>query len=213
MKMTYSGVRLEASRTDGEMKSAAKQAAHEVSGVRARALAAAARILDRQGVDDLSLRAIADAAGVGLASIYHYFASKDELLLSLALMGFEALRRDMVGSQAQPEQVPPMRAGARAFFGFAQARPALFSLMFSERLLARHETLREAEYQMFLTYKAAVEADNRIPPRHQENAAYALWALGRGMAAIIASYPSGQMPAELAQKLFAGGAYLIDHPE
>lgn len=190
-----------------------RKPAHDVPGVKARALNAAARILAEQGADDLSLRAIAEAAGIGLASIYHYFASKEALLLSLALMGYEDLRRDIEDSQSAPEFDSPMRAGARAFFAFAQTRPALFSLMCSERLLARHETLREAEHRMFLAYKAAVEADERIPRRHQENAAYALWALGRGMAAIIASHPDGQPPAELLQKLFAGGAYLIDHPE
>lgn len=185
----------------------------EIDGVRARALTAAASLLARDGVDDLSLRAIAETAGIGLASIYHYFQNKEDLLLSLALMGFEDLRRDMLQSQASQEFTSPMRGAARAFFAFAQARPALFSLMFSERLLARNATLREAEHRMFLAYKDAVQADDRVPARHQENAAYALWALGRGMAAIIASYPGGQPAPEILQKLFAGGAYLIDHPE
>jgi len=181
--------------------------------VRARALSAAASILSAQGAEELSLRAIADAAGIGLASIYHYFANKEDLLLSLALSGYEDLRRAILSGQADPDAGAPMRGGSRAFFAFAQARPALFSLMFSERLLARHEVLREAERGVLMAYMAAVQADVRIPPRHQEHAAYALWALGRGMAAIIASHPGGQPPPELMQKLFAGGAYLIDHPE
>ncbi len=185
----------------------------EVDGVRGKALSAATTLLARDGVEDLSLRAIAETAGIGLASIYHYFQNKEDLLLSLGLMGFEDLRRDIVDSQASAQTTSPMRRAARAFFGFAQARPALFSLMFSERLLARNATLREAEQRMFLAYKDAVQADDRIPAHHQENAAYALWALGRGMAGIIASWPGGEPPAELLQKLFAGGAYLIDHPE
>lgn len=190
-----------------------RQMTHEVAGVRARVLAAAADILARQGAEELSLRAIAEAAGIGLASIYHYFANKEDLLLHLALSGFEDLRRGMADSQARPDLTPPMRAGAQTFFAFAREHPARFSLMFSERLLARHAALREAEYRTFLTYKAAVEADARIPAPHQENAAFALWALGRGMAAIIASYPGGQPPEEILQRLYAGGAYLIDRPE
>ncbi len=146
-----------------------RQAAHDVPGVKARALTAAATILAEQGADDLSLRAIAEAAGIGLASIYHYFANKEALLLSLALMGYEDLRRDIEGSQAVHPSVSPMRAGARAFFAFAQSRPSLFSLMCNARLLARHEALREAEHRMFLAYKTTVEVDARIPTRHQEN--------------------------------------------
>ncbi|MBP7705550.1 MAG: helix-turn-helix transcriptional regulator [Caulobacter sp.] len=195
------------------MPARANSAPREGAGVRTKALAAAGALLAEVGAEELSLRLIADRAGIGLASIYHYFDGKDALLVSLALAGLEDLRRDVLALQRSPEYSSPMRGGARAFFGFAQARPRLFSLMFSERLLVNHESLRAAEQQVVLAYKTAVEADDRIPPRHQENAAYALWALGRGMAAIIASYPSGEIPPELLEKLFAGGAYLIDHPE
>lgn len=194
------------------MRQTVRQAAHEVAGVRAKALSAAAGILAAQGAEELSLRAIADAAGIGLASIYHYFENKDELLLSLALMGFEDLRRDIGEGKADPQIGSPMRGSARAFFAFAQSRPALFSLMFSERLMTRHEALRVAEGEALQVYIAAVKADIRIPPPHQEDAAYALWALGRGMASIIASHPGGQVPPELLQRLFAGGAYLVNRP-
>lgn len=194
------------------MKSSARSVPHETAGVRAKALTAAATLLSAQGAEELNLRAIAETAGIGLASIYHYFESKEDLLLSLALGGFEDLRRDVIAYQNDPEFASPMRGGARAYFGFVETRPQLFSLMFNERLLARHEGLREAENAVFLAYRAAVEADDRIPPQHQEDAAYALWALGRGMAAIIASYPNGQMPSELMTRLFSGAAYLINHP-
>ncbi|MBS0361008.1 MAG: TetR/AcrR family transcriptional regulator [Proteobacteria bacterium] len=180
--------------------------------MRSRVLAAAAQLLSSQSAEDLSLRAIAEAAGVGLASIYHYFASKDELLLCLAVEGLETLRRDILALQADPEIGSPMRGGHRAYFTFFRARPRLFSLMFNERMLAHHSELREAEDRAFLAYEAAVKADNRIPARHQENAARAIWALGRGMAAILSSQPDGQLPEEAAQRLFAGALYLIDHP-
>lgn len=195
------------------MTQSAKRVQIEGGGVKARALAAATMLLAEHGADDLSLRAIAETAGIGLASIYHYFENKDELLLSLALLGFADLRRDIVTGQTDPAIGSPMRGSARAFFAFAQSRPALFSLMFSERLMTRHRALREAERDALQDYIASVKADDRIPPRHQEDAAYALWALGRGMAAIIASHPGGQAPPELLQRLFAGGAYLINHPD
>jgi AcrR family transcriptional regulator len=195
------------------MKSTARSAPRETAGVRAKALSAAAALLASQGAEALNLRAIAETAGIGLASIYHYFESKEDLLLSLALAGFEDLRRDILAYQKDPEFASPMRGGARAYFSFVETRPQLFSLMFNERLLARRESLRAAEMGVFLAYRAAVEADDRIPPQHQENAAFALWALGRGMAAIIASYPGGQPPAELMTRLFAGAAYLINHPD
>jgi len=184
----------------------------EIGSLKAKALSAAARLLATRGADELSLRAIADSAGIGLASIYHYFANKEDLLLNLAIEGLADLGRDILQLQADPSFASPMRGGHRAFFNFAETRPALFSLMFSERLMARHASLREAEHQTFLAYQAAVQADARIADAYKEKAALALWALGRGIAAMLSSQPDRKLPPETAATLFAGAAYLIDHP-
>lgn len=184
---------------------------YEIGSLKAKALRAAAKVLAERGVEKLNLRAIAVAGGIGAASMYHYFASKDDLLLNLAIQGFADLRADIMSLQGNDES--PLRGGARAFFGFAQEHPELFSLMFDERLMARHESLRQAEHESFLAYEAAVVADHRIPAQHKLVAAFALWALGRGMAATISSYPDGRPPDEVLEKLFAGAAYLIYHPE
>lgn len=188
-----------------------KHPAHAVHGIRARALSAAAHILATHGVEALNLRAIAEHAGIGIASIYHYFDGKEALLLSLALSGFEDLRRELLRGQADLDAESPIHAGAVKFFEFAERHPQLFSLMFNNRMLARHEELRAAEHRTFLVYEQAVRADVRIPPEHHEDAAYALWALGRGMAAMISSHPGGRLPSELFDKLYKGASFLIDH--
>lgn len=177
--------------------------------VRGKALLAAGHILESRGPDALNLRAIAEEAGVGIASIYHYFRSKEEILLSLATAGFEQLRADIVRLRTDPVYQSQMRGGARAFFHFAETQPQLFALMFNVHLLSRHESLRDAEHGTFLAYEDAVRADNRIAPEHQSDAAFALWALGRGMAAIISSHPDGRLPADLAGRLSRGAAYLV----
>lgn len=196
---------------NGAMRSKFKNPAYEISGVKGKALTAAAEILASQGADELNLRAIAEKAGIGIASIYHYFSNKEELLLNLAVMGFSDLRRNIIRFQEKPEYPSPVAAGARAYFGFAEARPALFSLMFNERLMSRHEALRDAEHKTFLAYQAAVESDPRFPASQTENVAIALWALGRGIAAIISSQPDGRLPPDVAAKIWAGSAYLITH--
>jgi AcrR family transcriptional regulator len=185
----------------------------EINSVRSRALSAASKILALRGVDELSLRAIAERAGVGIASIYHYFANKDDLLVNLAILGFADLHRHIDTFQAKPEFTSPMQACARGYFDFAEKQPALFSLMFSERLMANHEALRAAENKVLLVYQAAVEKDARIPPLQKANVAFALWALGRGIAAIRSSYPEGTQPPEINAKLFAGISYLLNHSE
>lgn len=183
----------------------------EVGTVRAKVLAAAARVLEAEGPDRVSLRAIAELAGIAPASIYHHFENKDELLLSLAIVGHEEVQRAFARSQRDLGAGEPMRAAHAAFFDYAREHPALFSLMFSTTLLSRHAKLRAAENETYLAYEAVVRADPRIPADRKEPAARAIWALGRGISATMASYPDGQLPPDIAETLFAGTAYLIDH--
>jgi TetR/AcrR family transcriptional regulator, cholesterol catabolism regulator len=58
---------------------------------RHRMLAAAARVFCAVGYDKASMRRIAAEAEVSLAGIYHYVASKEELLYSIQLHAFESL--------------------------------------------------------------------------------------------------------------------------
>lgn len=190
-----------------------RSAAPQIASVKARALDAASAILAEQGVEDLNLRAIAESAGIGISSMYHYFAGKEELLLSLALKGFEDLRADIERNRRTGGFINPLGAGARAYFGFAETRSALFSVMFSERLLNRHEVLREAERQTMLAFQATVDDDARFPAARKADVAVALWALGRGVAAMTSSYPGGKLPEDFAASLQAGLSYLVNHPD
>ncbi|HEY8004949.1 MAG TPA: helix-turn-helix domain-containing protein [Phenylobacterium sp.] len=194
------------------MDSRLKQRSGEAVGVRAKALSAASEILAARGVDELNLKAIADSAGIGISSMYHYFASKEELLLSLAVAGFDDLQASIGRLRSDPATPTPLAAGARAFFGLAEAKPALFSLMFDPRLLARHGNLREAEDKTLLVFQSAVEADDRFPAGKEASVAMALWALGRGIAAIQSSQPDGRLPDDLADRLWTGVSHLINRP-
>jgi len=102
-----------------------------------------------------------------------------------------------------------MRAGAHAFYGFAAAEPALFTLMFDSRLLAGHASLRAAEQSLLDLYAASVEADEQFPAGQRRDAALALWTMGRGVAAMMASEPTGRLPAEVLERFFAGARYVV----
>ena len=67
-------------------------------GKRLQVLAAAARVFCADGYDKASMRRIAREAEVSLAGIYHYVASKDELLYSIQLHTFDSLLRGLTAS-------------------------------------------------------------------------------------------------------------------
>lgn len=180
----------------------------DTRGVKGRALRAAAELLAESGAEQINLRLIADRAGIGIASMYYYFKSKEDLLLNLAILGFADLERQVISyAETDPS---PMNAAARGFFDYAQDQPTMFAHMFNPRLLARHRRLQDAERRIFDLFLSSVRADTRISASHQEEAALALWALGRGIAAMQASYPSGRLPEGLLERIFAGADYLID---
>ena len=56
-----------------------------------RVVVEAIRIADREGVDGLSMRRLADALGSGAMSLYHYVAGKEELLDAMIDVVFEEI--------------------------------------------------------------------------------------------------------------------------
>src|SRR5688500_1343091 len=59
--------------------------------LRTEILAAAQHIIRTQGLDALSLRALAKAVGVTAPALYEYFDSKDAILRALFLQGSEVM--------------------------------------------------------------------------------------------------------------------------
>jgi AcrR family transcriptional regulator len=100
-------------------------------------LEAAEGILDRGGIDALTLRAVAREAGVSHAAPTHHFGDLAGLLTELAASGFVRFRAKLQAEidGAGPEPGPRLMALGRGYVGFAIAYPGLFRLMFrSERL-------------------------------------------------------------------------------
>lgn len=56
-----------------------------------RVVAEAIRLADREGVDGLSMRRLADALGAGAMSLYHYVANKEKLLDAMIDIVFEEI--------------------------------------------------------------------------------------------------------------------------
>lgn len=88
------------------------QVASDAGLSKQRVVAEAVRLADREGVDGLSMRRLAGALGAGAMSLYHYVASKDELLDAMIDVVFEeielpaedgdwqsAMRREAVSTQ------------------------------------------------------------------------------------------------------------------
>ncbi len=70
-----------------------------------RILDAAAELVARDGVDHLSTRGIAETAEIPVASLYQYFADKDEILLALIERDIEAMDQQVLTDLAALEEI------------------------------------------------------------------------------------------------------------
>ena len=109
-------------------------------------LQAAERILERDGIQGLTLRAAAREAGVSHAAPKNHFGDLSGLLSELAAVGFERFVAMMQANVRDGDPpAPRMAAIGRGYVTFARAHPGLFVLMFrSERLDMSRPALRAA---------------------------------------------------------------------
>jgi AcrR family transcriptional regulator len=142
-------------------------------------LESARSILEKQGLEVLSLRAVARGAGVSHAAPYRHFPNHESLLVELAIEGFQELRTELVkaGNTAGHESDRIATIGA-AYMRFVARRPALASLMFGPQLPNRDQfpALAEAADAISAEIGAAL---------HDTALGLAVWAAVHGLAMLI----------------------------
>ncbi len=172
-------------------------------------VAAARRIVQSQGVDALSLRAVAREAKVSHGAPYHHFAGKAEMLAAVATEGFDAM---VAAIQAEQSLRPAddfrgrVVAVGTAYVTFAREFPAIFRLMFRPELTrpSVYPPLQEAEARTFGTLVeaiAACQASGDLPGADPLPAALACWSAVHGFSllwieGVIAETPLGAQPFE-----------------
>jgi AcrR family transcriptional regulator len=94
-------------------------------------LDAAARIVVERGVEALTTREIADAAGVPVASLYQYFSDKEDVLLALAQRDMEEMDTQVAADLARLEVLSVssmVRTTMMAFVSVYQRRRAFVEI-------------------------------------------------------------------------------------
>ncbi len=128
-------------------------------------LQAAERVLERDGLAGLTLRAVAREAGVSHAAPTHHFGDLTGLVSELAAIGFRQFNAAMA-SACDAATSPLERALARpkAYVAYAQAHPGMYGLMFrTERLDYSRPSLHEAAESSFAGLANAIGAMRQEP--------------------------------------------------
>jgi len=166
---------------------------------------AAREMLEEQGHEEVGLREAARRIGVSATAAYRHFASKEDLLASVAAEGFRELTVELDAAAKRPE---PLIGLGVAYVEFALQKRGLFRLMFGPLLVvrAKYPALNEAARAMFSALERAVAA---VEGRREEqnDDATAAWGLMHGLSSL---FIDGLVP-EAGTRAMAARIFAHDH--
>jgi AcrR family transcriptional regulator len=150
---------------------AGEQTPYHHGALRDALLEAAERVLEREGLAGLTLRAVAREAGVSHAAPTHHFGDLTGLVSELAAIGFRQFNMAMAAAcAAGASPIEQAMSRAKAYVAYAQAHPGMYGLMFrTERLDMSRPSLHEAAAASFAGLAGAIGAS-----RHEQISAQAL---------------------------------------
>ena len=154
----------------------------------------AAQMIGESGVEALSMRKLAEQAGVSRTAAYHYFADKNELLCDIAEAGYQR-SINMQSAMLEQGDVNPqqqIRELVTRYVRFAADSPEQYDLMYGRAIwkgAGPTESLREEAMSAFKGFLQLVErwqqqgalADNESPLR----LAQSLWGAMHGISKLV----------------------------
>jgi AcrR family transcriptional regulator len=117
-------------------------------------LRAATAILDEEGPDGFTVRAIAQRAGVAPMAIYNHFQGVNGVLEALWIEGFETLRQSITFESTSAED--DLAGAGRGYRTFALENRGLYTVMFMHRF-RNFEPSLEASQVAAQAYETLVE--------------------------------------------------------
>lgn len=177
-------------------------------------LETAFRLVDSDGVDAVSMRALAREVGVSSAAPFRHFADKQVLLDAVAEEAAAELERKLDEATAEcSDALTQFRAMTVAYVRFAAEHPALFDLIHSTESVSRR-FLGEVKDERRLKLIALIyEGQNAglIPEADPELIALTSEALTHGLARMIVDrHPRVRnLSSEDARKLALAATHLL----
>src|SRR5574337_93847 len=158
--------------------------------------AAARAILDEGGPDAVGLRETARRVGVSATAAYRHFASKEELLASVAAEGFQELSAEM---EAAVNGHDALKRVGLAYVEFALNKRGLFRLMFGPILVerAKYPMLNDASRATIDLMRRAIGGAT-AEQREENTEILAAWGLVHGLSSL---FIDDLIPADRARAL------------
>lgn len=160
------------------------------SDTRERLIAAAADLIAADPGEEFSLRAVCDAVGVKMPTLYHFFGSKQGLIDAVIEHGFDLYLNEKSSMESSGDPIQDIRAGWDAHVAFGLANPGFYTLMYG-KVRPGHSPeaqSRPSEILRALTARAA-EQGRLLVPSEQAAAHILVTNIGVTLRQIILAAP------------------------
>lgn len=168
--------------------------------VRRRIVDAAAELLQEQGRDAVTTRAVCTAAGVQPPTIYRHFSDMRGLLDAVAAAGFDDYLARKQGQRLTDDPIEDLRTGWNVHIEFALQHPGHYLLMYGGHDPApSNPALEKAEDRLRMLIARIAEAGRLTVS--VGTAASMVGACGRGVALRLIGTPTEQRDLDVSQRV------------
>src|SRR5215216_442566 len=150
------------------------------------------QILSKEGIEGLSLRQVAQRAGVSHNAPYSHFPDKQSLIAAISTEGFKQLysELDNVISSCPDDPRRQLQEGAWAYVQFAVNNTDTFKIMFSgvlekEKDYPEFVEISHKTFQRVVDVVRACQQEGILPPNPAELSAVAVWGMVHGMISLL----------------------------
>lgn len=177
--------------------------------LRQRILEEGEEIITHEGHEALNMRKLASRVGVTATSVYHYFESKERLLLKLKLRAAERLNQRIRAIEGDPDPAAVIERLGRAYIRFAEEYPRLYRFLFEaplENLPLTPEETPVLYYTYFVARRALTQMEQAgTVPVAPAAGAMMGWTMLHGFCSLVISgtlQPAEGLSTEQLKEIF-----------
>ena len=167
------------------------------------------------GIENVSLRRIAEKIEYSPASIYSYFKDKSEIIMALHNEGFEKLYALQLSLDGIDDPLEKLMQMGRIYINFALENPDYYDLMFiakgiGDKICEKNEWKAGERSYNYLreNVKQCIEQEYLIKS-DVDAVTFVFWSIVHGMASLIIRGRCVMMPDEFIKQAIEGGLNFI----
>lgn len=173
-------------------------------------LSAALKLFSDEGLENMTMRKIAERIEYSVGTLYLYFKDKDEIFFELHTRGFSEFYKRQLSVQDIKDPVERLTEHGIAYIQFAIDNPEYYDLMFISRAPAKIIKKNKdwecgvRTYDLLKQNIMQAKESGKFKNVDLEVAAFSLWAFVHGIASLYIRDRIMIFPAESLRQIIAG---------